>query len=353
MKRTICDPISRRATSLIETVTTVGTVIAMLLVLAPGLSHVQRSAKETRCLSNLAKISDAAAIYAADDMNELLIPAHPRIGVFPGERGEVEWGGRSGMGQPSNGTLPWSSAWGASRGRGASTRPMNNIFYKDGFRDVTEDPGDGAVNWINDSQLNLDVYHCPSDYGYTGSHLAAWKGSKLTSYDHYGNSYCANMGWIGLAGAGCTLMSNSPFMRHASLIPAPARTLLFLEHCGRYAWRQNYGIDGCSSLSGTPFPTDPIIRGWHSAEFTFNVAFCDGHAASTYINGHLHPQPHISRYPNFANGNPTDYDTWRCVIIRGVDWQQDTLPSPPIPTSFPCSYLGAEGFAGGEIGIAE
>ncbi len=125
----------------------------------------------------------------------------------------------------------------------------------------------------------------------------------------------------------------APFLRPTSRVPSPARTLLYTENCAQFAWRQNYGAGGCSSLVKEGIiGSDAVIRGWHGNPFTFNVSFVDGHVARTHIDGHIHPQPRIARYPyDFG------YAVWHCVIIRGADWQKDTLPAPPVPTNIPCS----------------
>jgi prepilin-type processing-associated H-X9-DG protein len=118
-------------------------------------------------------------------------------------------------------------------------------------------------------------------------------------------------------------------------VPNPGRTLLYLENAGLYAWRQNYGEDDCSNPSTDEILIDDLIRGWHGRPFRFNVAYVDGHVAPVHMDGHLQEQPDLGRFPDY-NGNPQDYDFWHCVIIRGLDWQKDTLPAPPVPTDIDC-----------------
>ena len=327
-----------RAMSLIEVGVSVLALTAVISLLLPALGEGRRQGKEVRCVANLGQIGRASATYAASDMNELLTPIHPllMIGSFVGTYG---WGGKSGIGEPVSGIDPTSSRWGTSEGMGPATRPLNRVIYGDVFPDHQNDPGISQTNWLDDTQLDLDVFHCPADAGYTGHHLISWRDGKLTSFDHYGTSYAVSQSWIGVAGAACTLQSNSSFARPASRIPAPARTILYLENCGRYGFRRNYGIDGCSCLSGCGDIPQAPIRGWHGQDFVFSVAFSDGHVSPTFIDGHLHPQPNIGRYPDIS-GSPTSYSFWRCVIIRGDDWQIDTLPAPPVGSGIPCAGGG-------------
>jgi prepilin-type processing-associated H-X9-DG protein len=329
---------TRRGLSLAETIVTIIALVAIAASVIPAGNEARRQSKEVRCLGHLGRITHATAINATISPDEFALPTHPFVEVIPGVVGEYEWGGKSGVGEPTAGVDVTTSKWGTAQGRGPATRGLNAILYKDIFPDYRDTPGFSEQNWLNDANLNLDVYRCPSDYGYTGHHLTAWKNSKLTSFDHYGNSYVASTSWLGVSGGACRLASISSFMRPVSTVPNPARTILVQENAGRFGWRTNYGVDGCSFLSGAPLGGDigGIIRAWHGEPFTFNLAFVDGHAARTYVNGHIHPQPDMEYYPD-VNGNPTTYQYWSCVILRGVDWQIDTLPAPPEPTNILCA----------------
>jgi hypothetical protein len=330
--------IVRPAVTMLETVVGTTALLALLAMVTPSLTEARRQSKEVRCMSNLQRIAGAGAAYAAADSNELLIPVHELTGTG-GSLGSSEWGGRSGAGEPMF-TEPVSSKWGTQFGRGPGSRPLNAILYKGGFLDYRENPGIKNANWLNDTKLDLDVYRCPSDYGYSGLHFKAWRDGGLSSFNHYGNSYAASAHWIGVPGDDCTLLGNSAFMRPASEVPSPSRTLSYMENCGRFAWRLDYGIDGCGGLTQGPGDPNAIVRGWHGSPFTFGTAFVDGHVSRTHIRGHLHPQPNIGRYP--GNDDPSSaYYFWNCVIIRGPDWQGDTLPATPIPTGFPCTSSDA------------
>ncbi len=321
--------------TLAEVVVSTASISVVTALLIPSLSDTRYLSQRTQCLKNLGHLGSAAAIHAMTDPLGLGIPVHPLMGTAPGALGEYEWGGKSGIGEPYSGGDPASSKWGTQEGRGPATRRLNQIIYGDVFPDYVNDPGPNNINWLADAQLELDSFHCPADTGYAGHHYSAWRESRLSSYDHYGNSYSASAHWVGMAGGGCTIMSNSPLLRPLADVPNPGRTLLFIENAGRFAYRINYGMDGCSSLTG-PLSNDAStgIKGWHGPENTFQVAYVDGHAAAVYIRGHEQPQPELRSYP-FG-----DYETWRCVTIRGPDWQIDTLPAPPVETNIPCVTPG-------------
>ncbi|NOT00472.1 MAG: hypothetical protein HOP29_07570 [Phycisphaerales bacterium] len=327
--------------TIIEVLASLAAFAAVSALLLPALSDARRQSKEIRCLGNLKSIAGASLIHAAADPSEFAIPAHPLIGNDPQVLGEYEWGGKSGIGEPAVGTDRLSSKWGTLHGRGPATRPLNEILYGDVLRDHQFDAGTYGANWLRDTKLELDDFHCPADYGYTGHHYTAWRNSKLTSYDHYGNSYTANAAWIGIPGSNCKLKSNSSFLKPISRVPAPAQTLLYTENCGRFGHRANYGVDGCQSLSGAlGIDVQTDVRGWHGQMWMFQVAFVDGHAGLVRMQGHQQPQPFLGRYPGDGDDPAQQHYYWHCVIFRGPGWQLDTLPSPPVPTALPCGVLG-------------
>ncbi|NOS99782.1 MAG: hypothetical protein HOP29_04055 [Phycisphaerales bacterium] len=251
-----------------------------------------------------------------------------------------EWGGKSGQGEPQSGNDPEYSKWGTGAGRGPSTRALNSIIYGRAFPDFQDHDGSNQINWKRDYSLNLDVFRCPSDTGYSGHHLAAWKNSRLSSFDHYGNSYAANAMWVGRPGGACRLHSNSPFLKPLSRIPNPANAIQFMENAGLFAWRLNYGVTGCTSLSGVlGAGVESPVHGWHGRSAHFQSAFSDGHSATIRMRGHTAPTPDIGRYPPI-DGIATNYTFWRCAIIRGPGWQLDTLPAPATPTTLSCSSGG-------------
>ncbi|MCH7814112.1 MAG: hypothetical protein IID40_08845 [Planctomycetes bacterium] len=253
----------------------------------------------------------------------------------------MAWGGKSGRGV-EEGDLFF---WGTFKRMGPSARALNRILFGDVFPDYRSNPGPSGINWQRDQSLDLSVYRCPSDSGYTGLHHPAWRDGRLTSYDHYGNSYAANALFVFVPGGGSSdpdcnaaqcCKSNSPLLRRLGDIPAPGRTIYYLENCGRFAfWADPQGDGSCGP---SPFP-GAVVRGWHGQPWLFNVAFVDGHASPIHIRGYQNP--HLSHYPECPNAGGC-WQFWRCVITRGDDWQLDTLPLEPVATPIPCSTASGD-----------
>ncbi|MCP4246552.1 MAG: hypothetical protein GY778_05845 [bacterium] len=337
--RATCPVIGRwRGLTLVELLTSAAAVALLVAALTPALAGVRGRSKQTVCLQNLARIAEGSIVYATADEDDQAVPIHPtmlRASEAPPLRRQVAamaWGGKSGRGAEDGD--PWF--WGTFKSRGPSTRPLNRVLFGDVFPNYAANPGPGGVNWLNDERLDLSVYRCPSDNGYTGLHHPAWRDSGLTSFDHYGNSYAANVLFVFVSGGGncqgqpcCD--SNSPLLQRLGDIPAPGRTIYYLENCGRFAfWADPQGDGSCGS---SPFP-GAVVNGWHEQPWLFNVAFADGHAGPINMRGHQ--KPRLWHYPG-TGGFPDAWQFWRCVITRGDDWQLDTLPLEPVATSLPCS----------------
>lgn len=327
---------------LLATVATIGLALSLLLASVATTREKNRSAV---CLANLKGVATASLVYAADDPREMAIPVPATMldtRMDPHLRRAIPaygYGGRAGSGKEMG-----KAFWGTGDGLGPARRPLNEFIYKDRFLDYKDNPGPGSANWTHDTKLELNIFRCPSDTGYRGIHYRAWKESGLSSYDHYGTSYAANVYWIAARRASHrsdspsdgACMSNSPFLRPLSRVPRPSNTLYYEENAGRFAfYAAPQGLPESGDCGG---PLEGIVHSWHGAEdgeradnrdWLFNVSFVDSHTGTVKMKGYQNPR--LSEYPYL------DHDHWRCVIIRGPGYQRDTLPSPPvaIPIPFP------------------
>lgn len=347
--------IPNRAFTLIELLVVVAIIAMLIALLMPSLDRARKHAKQTVCLANLKSLGVSSRVYEADDPQGWGIPVHPaqfwQDPQHPTYIGAYEWGGKSGVGRPDfvpGGASPINSKYGTKAGFGPATRPMNSILFKGGFTDHRY-PTFNRNGATSDTKLLLENFRCPADDGPPrGGHCQEWiKSDNLSSYDHFGNSYAANVFMIA-SGDGGLMHSNSPYMRPLTRVPNPARTIYYEENIGRWAWAAR--LDQCELAGVTP-GVDPgptkSIRGWHGKDWTYNRAFVDSHAEyqTVYIQGTQDENGYarhyvaetLSAYPTYddvGDGNYSDgsYDFYHCVIIRGPGWAKDTLPAEPIVT---------------------
>ena len=87
---------------------------------------------------------------------------------------------------------------------------MNAILYPGGFQDNLN-PHYKREGALQDTTLNLALFKCPGDDGPPrGAHCPDWLAhSDRSSYDHFGNSYAANLFMSGSGGGG-EMVTNSP-----------------------------------------------------------------------------------------------------------------------------------------------
>jgi prepilin-type N-terminal cleavage/methylation domain-containing protein len=352
---------SRRARTgftLIELLVVIAIIALLIAILLPSLESARRQAKQNTCLSHIKNIGTSSRVYEADDPNGWGIPVHPLQYIQqydPGAAsdppyvGAYEWGGKSGIGWPDYpragkpGTL--GSKYGTANGCGPASRPMNDILYRGGFKDFNS-PTFSRAGATQDTQLDLDLFKCPGDDGPPrGAHCPDWiANQERSSYDHFGNSYAANVFMTASGGGGGEMRSNSPYLRPITRVPSPARTLYYEENIGRWAWSCRSELEECTWIGQgvDPGPTKSL-RGWHGKDWTYNRVFVDAHAeyqkvyiegtennegyANHYRNEQLESYP---RWPSCSEGSgeqPGDYDQYRCIIVRGPGWQKDTMPS--------------------------
>jgi len=328
--------------TLVELLVAVSIIVLLIAILIPSLQRARAGARSMKCLANLRAQAVGCAVYAADDRNENVVPVHPRIvgwrvwGAQHQPGGTAEWGGRSGAGGPYNDSTDpvATSYWGTANGMGPGTRPLNSTIYKGGLRDYGNEPGSDQINWRNDAELDLEVYHCPSDVGYTGYYHPLWRDSGLPAFEHFGNSYQVPPLHGGWSGRFWCARSIGAFLHATSRIPNPSNSLLFGDAPGTYA----HFVGGfvhyveCVDLLHFEFlALSEPNRGWHGRDWLFNFAYTDAHAEPTRIYEVYGPAPQLPYYPiSRISGNPNSYEDWKCLIWRGPGWQVDVLPAIPV-----------------------
>ena len=335
-----------RAFTLIELLVVIAIIALLIAILLPSLESARCASKKSACLAHVKNIASSSRVYEADDPQGWGIPVHPgqytQDSTDPTYIGAYEWGGKSGIGRGDflTGTPnPLFSKYGTRAGFGPATRPMNDILYPGGFKDNLH-PFD-RVGATRDTELELDLFKCPADDGPPrGAHCPDWvKNSERSSFDHFGNSFAANVFMV--QSGNNPMRSNSPYMRPITRVPTPARTLYYEENIGRWAWAARE--DWCDFITGVDLGPTKTLRGWHCRkEWTYNRAFVDAHGETQriYLEGteddegyaNHYVSEHLSSYPSWPEYSNPPYSFYRCVIIRGTGWAKDTLPAETIAT---------------------
>ncbi|GIK16386.1 MAG: hypothetical protein BroJett003_13500 [Planctomycetota bacterium] len=345
--------------TLIELLVVIAIIALLISILLPSLQNARNQAKRTKCGAHLRDISLASRTYASEDDGAWAIPIHGRQysqnTQSPTFIGAYEWGGKSGIGKPGfcsgSGDPELRSKYGTRCGFGPGTRPLNETIYKGGF----EDHMTGNDDIVRaDTKMQLDVFTCAGDEGPPSSgHCQDWinRGSTVSSYDWFGNSFAANVFMIGPSTGG-PMDSNSPYLRPITRIPSPSRVIYYEENIGRWGWAARE--DRCDFLTGVSLhPQKRVIEGWHGKDWTYNRSFVDAHVEfqKVLIEGTRDAAGYYEHYrfekmledcaQNFTGNHYRQFFPWtnpscgidyRCVVIRGDGWQKDCLPTPVVAT---------------------
>lgn len=340
-------PADRRQAFSLSELCVVAAVVAVALALTAGsVSLLRASSKESICLNRLGQVIEASLIYATIDPDENLIPVGPFTYAYPDERrfnAAYAFGGKSGRGSPGfcgEPRDPASSKYGTRCGFGPAARPLNQTLYGDTFPDYMN----GTIEQQrSDTRLELEPYICPADSGYAGAHCPDFAESGLSSYDHFGTSFSANVFMTGLSDGRGNLNSTGPYLRPTGTIPDPSRTIGYMENVGRWAWAVR--DEPCPFLVGIdPKTPNDTVGGWHGKDWTYNSAFADGHVASIFMHSY---SPHEeTSYPPYPGGGEGSFAVYQCVMIRGDTWQLDVFPAAPLDTGILNGFNGRQSYAG-------
>lgn len=329
----------RRGVTLVETFTCTVAIAVLSGVMLLALGRGCGSSRKATCLSNLHQIARASARYSAEDPGRNTIPVHPAFtGTSEVVVGDYQFGGKSG-----NVDDPAFDLYSAKAGFGALTRPLNRYLYEleERFPPECRHAAEPSPECAKiDMDLDMALFRCPSDQGSTGNHLSHWRATGRSSFDYFGTSYVAN------ASVSCNdddgrMYSVTPFLRPVGDVPNPARTIQYMENCGRFAWTWGYGP--------WELGTDFIVRGWHGVDWKFNMAFVDGHVATIEMKGSgktgvVNSVDDVE----YIGGLPGGMDEWWRIVTRGKDWQFDCLPAQQIDTGKRCAGMPSSAPAGDE-----
>ena len=335
--------------TLVELLVVISIIALLIAILLPSLRRARESAKQTKCLANIRALASGSLVYATDDPAENAIPFTLVDASVPTKtmisrsvsaiRGSIPrlsnyaYGGKSGRGGATAAQLGATSPYGWDNQMGSAHRPLNAVMYKAGFSTPGQTTGrSGALTNDTDTRTEVEVFRCPSDDGFKGNHYAEWAQWDYTSYDHFGTSYAANAVWaIVGAPSPCLMSSNSPILRPLSRIPNAANTLLYIENVGRYCWAYDDASSG-QNLIAEPYPESRSGPEWHRTGWRYNAAYADGHGANIKVQGRKPVDP----YPTNFTGECQAVDACKLIIIRGREWQLDTLPAAPIQSGLSC-----------------
>jgi prepilin-type N-terminal cleavage/methylation domain-containing protein/prepilin-type processing-associated H-X9-DG protein len=301
----------RAGFTLIELLVVVAIIALLISILLPSLKEAREQGKKAVCLANLRSLSQGNNGYASEDEIESALPIQQQVvsntalltqGGLP-----AEWAHRTVMTKAYGGRtaqVPFmaSNAIMDPNGRWAArTRPLNQYTY-----------GDLEQGEEND----LAIYRCPSDSGYPDSPFIIDAPPQITDipcYDVIGNSFSMNFTGVNF-GFGVASFTVAPYGHRLSTLQNTARYVALMEP-------QFYSMT-YAGISG-PIPRELLLRGWHGAVMTSNVAFVDGSARPTKVSDLDDFDANALREMNYTpNVGPTSF------LRRGAEFQMDCYPTP-------------------------
>ena len=200
---------------------------------------------------------------------------------------------------------------------------MNEILYRGGFKDnLAKQRPAGHAPRHHPRSGPLQVPRGRRPAAWRSLPLVDPENSEQSSFDHFGNSYAANI-FMTSSTAGGYMYSNSPYLRPTTRVPTPARTLYYEENIGRWAWAARRDV--CDFLNGIdPGPTK-TIRWLARRRLDLQPCRSSTPTASTRRSSTavrrtcwaIYEHYRIEKLSTVSREPGADWTQFRCIIVRG------------------------------------